>query len=76
MKMGTDTAATPAPTVPALALRAPEAAKALGISERTLWALTAANEVPHVRLGRTVLYPTADLTRWLTAQATGGEARK
>lgn len=60
---------TPAPAIPALALRCSDAAAALGISERTLWALTAANEVPHVRLGRTVLYPTADLQAWLTKRA-------
>ena len=54
--------------IPTLALRAREAAIALGISARTLWALTATGEVPHVRLGRTVLYPTRELTDWLTAR--------
>ena len=54
---------------PCLALRAPEAAEALGISTRTLWALTASRDVPHVRLGRAVLYPVKDLTEWLSERA-------
>ena len=57
-----------------LALRPREAAKALGISARTLWGLTAPRgPIPCVRVGsgkrRTVLYPTADLQAWLTRQA-------
>ena len=56
-----------------LALRPREAAKALGISARTLWGLTAPRgPIPCVRVGsgkrRTVLYPTADLQAWLTRQ--------
>jgi excisionase family DNA binding protein len=54
---------------PALALRPREAAKALGISERTLWAWTQRGDVPHVRRGKTILYPVGALTRWLDEQA-------
>lgn len=64
-----------------LALRPREAAKALGISERTLWTLTHEGSIPCVRLGtgkrRAVLYPIADLQAWLTRQssaAIGGAA--
>jgi hypothetical protein len=66
-----------------LALRPREAAKALGISPRTLWGLTAPRgPIPCVRIGtgkrQSVLYPTADLQAWLTRQAEavkGGEAQ-
>jgi len=61
-------------SVSSLALRPREAAKALGISARTLWGLTAPRgPIPCLRIGhgkrRTVLYPTADLQTWLTRQA-------
>lgn len=62
------------PAVPALALRAREAAKALGVSERTLWAWTEAGDVPHVKRGRMTLYPVAGLRAWLAAQQQGGQA--
>lgn len=53
-------------TVPLqLALRRKEAARALGISERLLWSKTVAGEVPHVRLGRAVIYPVDCLREWL-----------
>jgi excisionase family DNA binding protein len=54
-----------------LSLRPREAARALGISERSLWTLTKANEVPHTRLGKSVLYPVDALRRWLDARANG-----
>jgi hypothetical protein len=55
-----------------LALRAPAAAKALGIGVRLLWSKTNAGEIPCVRIGRTVVYPVHLLRDWLTQQATGG----
>jgi predicted DNA-binding transcriptional regulator AlpA len=69
-------AITPAPLlldvrqtgIPCLALRAREAAKALGISERTLFDLTRKG-LPCVRLDRAVLYPVDSLRAWLTSQA-------
>lgn len=55
-----------------LALRPREAAKALGISPRSLWQLTNDGKIPCVRLGggkrRTVIYPIADLQAWLTQE--------
>ena len=68
-------------TVESLALRPCEAAKALGISPRTLWGLTAPRgPIPCLRIGhgkrRTVLYPVADLQAWLSRQteaAKGGD---
>ena len=66
---------TPSPSVPALALRPKEAAAALGVSARTLWAWTASGDVPHIRRGRMVLYPRAALEAWLSEQSTGGGVR-
>lgn len=61
------------PSVATLALRPRDAAKALGISARTLWSLTAPRgPIPCLRIGRgkrrTVLYPVADLQAWLSRQ--------
>lgn len=62
-----------------LALRPREAAKALGISTRTLWQMTRDGRIPHVRIGgttrRTVLYPLDELRAWLArgATTTGGD---
>ena len=56
----------------ALALRPKQAAKLLGIGERLLWEQTNMGNIPHVRIGRAVLYPTDDLRRWLTKQAAEG----
>ena len=65
-------------SVESLALRTPEAAKALGISPRLLWQLTHDGVIPCVRVGsgkrKSILYPVADLQAWLTRQAEkGGE---
>jgi hypothetical protein len=60
----------PSPIEP-LALRAVDAARALGISERTLWSLTARGVVPHVKLGAVTLYPLPALRDWLASSATG-----
>jgi hypothetical protein len=49
-------------------MRPAVAARALGISPRALWTLTKAGIVPHVRLGRCVVYPTPALVKWLEAQ--------
>jgi hypothetical protein len=62
------------PPVESLALRPRDAAKALGISARTLWGLTSPRgPIPCLRIGtgtrRTVLYPTAELEAWLSRQA-------
>jgi len=57
-----------------LALRPREAAVALGISPRTLWALTAPRgPIPCLRIGhggrKTVLYPVTELQAWLSREA-------
>jgi predicted DNA-binding transcriptional regulator AlpA len=55
-----------------LALRPKDAAHALGISERLLWSKTKSGHVPHVRIGRSVVYPIHLLRRYLDDQAKGG----
>ncbi|MFG0326020.1 MAG: helix-turn-helix domain-containing protein [Phycisphaerales bacterium JB037] len=52
-----------------IAMRPKEAAKALGICERLLWERTNRGEIPHVRIGRAVVYPVAELERWLAEQS-------
>lgn len=57
------------PETPCLAMRSREAAKALGISERLLWEWTDRGVVPHIRLGKAVLYPVDSLRDWLQREA-------
>lgn len=67
-----------------LAMRPKVAARAVGVSPRTLWTLTQRGEIPHARIGKAVIYPTAGILAWLEAktvnapvkrpQAAGGDA--
>ena len=50
-------------------MRPREAAKALSVSERTLWDWTRNGDVPYLRRGKTILYPTDALRRWLDEKA-------
>jgi len=59
--------------LPKLLLRPPEAAEALTISERTLWGLTKAGEIPCVRLGRSVRYDPEDLRNAIAERKGGAE---
>lgn len=59
--------------IPRLALRPREAARAIGVCERTLFTLTQRGEIPAVKLGRRVLYPTDQLRQWLAERSEGGE---
>ena len=56
--------------IPRLSLRAPEAAEALGISQRTLAEWMKAGDIPHIRRGGVILYPLRELADWLTKQTT------
>lgn len=58
---------------PRLAMRPKDAAKALGIGTRLLWSLTNQGLIPHVRLGRAVIYPVELLQGWLAEQAAGAK---
>jgi len=66
-----------------LLINATQAAKTLGISPRSLWTLTQAGTIPHVRLGRRVMCThnslheaagevTFKLDRWLKKHSTVG----
>jgi len=55
-------------TIPRLALRREEAAEALGVSP-DLFDARIRHELRAVRRGRVVLYPVAELERWLDANA-------
>lgn len=57
---------------PKLALRPREAAQALGIGERKLWAITNTGELPHARIGRAVVYPVRELQEWLSDRTKNG----
>ena len=59
-----DAGLKPVPNLP-IAMRPVVAARALGICPRTLWSLTKAGLIPHVRMGRCVSYPTAALFQWI-----------
>lgn len=48
-----------------LAMRPKVAARAIGVSERTLWTMAKRGSIPHARIGGCVVYPTAPLLRWL-----------
>lgn len=48
-----------------LAMRPKVAARAIGVCERTLRSMTQRNEIPHARIGKCVIYPTAAVMRWL-----------
>ncbi len=63
------------PTTPTLLLTPRQAAEALAISARKLWAMTASSEIPYIRLGRCVRYPVDDLMRWIDDQRQGGDDR-
>lgn len=52
---------------------APGACRLLGgISERKLHSMKQSGEIPHVRIGRRVLYSIAALQEWIDAQTQGG----
>jgi hypothetical protein len=58
----------PGADVQRLALRPREAARALGIGERLLWSMTNQKLIPHLKIGRAVVYPVDGLKRWLDTQ--------
>ena len=63
-----------ASNVPRLLLKSREAADALGISDRTLWELTARGEIPVLRIpgrgkeARSLRYDVDDLRDWIDRQ--------
>lgn len=55
-----------------LAFRPREAARMLGISQRTLFDLTRRGELPAVKLKRAVIYPRVALVSWLERSSAKG----
>jgi len=55
-----------------LAVNAKQAAAMLGISPRTLWTLTNASKISHIRIGRRVVYRVDALKSWLERSEKGG----
>lgn len=53
-------------------MRPKDAAQALGIGQRLLWTLTNDGLIPHVRIGRAVLYPVPALQQWLAERTAKG----
>lgn len=51
-------------------LKPKEAAEVLSVSERTLWNLTRNEEIPAVRIGRSVRYDPDDLREWIERRKT------
>ena len=47
---------------------APESAKALAISAKTLWRMTKDGQIPSVRIGRAVRYSPKDIAAWVDSQ--------
>jgi len=55
----------PQQAIEPMLLTARQAARALSVSERTLFSLTQAKEIPAVRFGRAVRYDPTDLRAWI-----------
>ncbi len=63
--------------LPRLSLRLKDAAPAIGISERKLWEITndQTSGIPHLHLGKCVVYPVRELMDWLAERAKRGGDR-
>ncbi len=53
---------------PPLLLSIKQAAQALSLCERTIWDLVKKGELPHVKVGRRVLFSPASLQSWIERQ--------
>lgn len=57
--------------VPILGLRPVDAARAIGVSPRKLWEITAdrGSGIPHCRFGKAIVYPIRELEDWLAKRS-------
>lgn len=55
-----------------IAIRSPEAARLMSISERKLWQLAKTGGLPYVKTAGTKLFVVADIVEWLKQNAKGG----
>jgi excisionase family DNA binding protein len=53
-----------------------EAAKALGISPRTLWTLRDEGKIPFVRIGKCVRYSIEALKKWIAEHGSNRDEKK
>lgn len=53
-------------TVETLLWNGRQTAKAMDISERTLWQLTKDGKIPHVRIGKLVKYDPSAVREWIS----------
>jgi excisionase family DNA binding protein len=53
-----------------LLLSLKQASRALSLSERTVWAMVQTGDLPHVRIGRRLLFSTAALEAWIERRQT------
>jgi excisionase family DNA binding protein len=60
--------------LPSLLLSIKQAATALSVSERTVWTMVHNGELPHMRLGRRLLFSRTALEAWVARRQTGGTA--
>ncbi|HEX5103218.1 MAG TPA: helix-turn-helix domain-containing protein [Pirellulaceae bacterium] len=51
-------------------------ARLLGVSSRTLWTLSAAGEIPFVRIGRRKLYSRETLVNWIRTREAEGKSQQ
>ncbi|WP_074742712.1 helix-turn-helix domain-containing protein [Ruminococcus sp. YRD2003] len=56
----------------ALCLNAAEVSERTGLSLSSVRKLTRSGEIPHIRVGRRILYPAEALAEWLTQKTVGG----
>lgn len=55
-----------------LCLSAAEVSNQTGISLSLVRKLTRSGEIPHIRVGRRIIYPAESLAEWLTRNTVGG----
>ena len=61
---------------PTLRLSATEVSEQTGISISLVRKLTRSGEIPHIRVGRRILYPAEALAEWLSENTIGGTTIK
>ena len=55
-----------------LCLNAAEVSNQTGMSISSIRKLTRCGEIPHIRVGRRILYPVAEIEHWLKSRTIGG----
>ena len=59
-----------------LCLNATDVSDRTGLSLSSIRKLTRSDEIPHIRVGRRILYPAEALAEWLTQHTVGGTTPK